>query len=104
MDSLLAGYRRFRETTWPSLGEAYATLASGGQSPRVLLVACSDSRVDPQMIFNAAPGEMFVVRNVANLVPPYTPNTDYHGTSAALEFAVQRLNVDTIVVMGHQFC
>jgi carbonic anhydrase len=104
MDDLVEGYRRFRRTDWPQHRDRYEALAERGQSPRALVVACSDSRVDPQMIFGAAPGEFLVVRNVANLVPPYAPNADYHGTSAALEFAVRSLQVGQVVVMGHARC
>ena len=104
MDKLMEGYRRFRTGAWRVGRDLFLRLAEVGQSPRSMIVACSDSRVDPQLIFDAAPGEMFVVRNVANLVPPYAPNADFHGTSAALEFAVTQLNVRNIVVMGHAGC
>jgi carbonic anhydrase len=104
VDRLIAGYRAFRETAWPEYKNRFARLAEEGQRPRALVIACSDSRVDPQMIFNAGPGELFVVRNVANLVPPYAPNGDYHGTSAAIEFAVRTLRVKDLVVMGHGRC
>jgi carbonic anhydrase len=104
MDDLEEGYRRFRRTDWPQHRDRYRALAELGQSPHALVIACSDSRVDPQMIFGAAPGEFLVVRNVANLVPPYAPNADYHGTSAALEFAVRSLGVAQVVVMGHARC
>mgnify|MGYP006202053661 CR=1 FL=1 len=102
-EDLIAGYRRFRETGWVAQRERWAELAEG-QSPRVMVIACSDSRVDPTRIFDARPGEMFVVRNVANLVPPFEPDTAYHGVSAALEFAVTQLEVEALVVMGHGFC
>jgi carbonic anhydrase len=104
MDLLIEGYRRFRATAWPEHADRFAALAARGQSPRALVIACSDSRVDPQMIFGAGPGELFVIRNVANLVPPYEPDAAYHGTSAALEFAVRALEVPMIVVMGHAGC
>lgn len=104
MDKLIEGYRRFRTGAWRLGRDLYLKLAEGGQNPRSMMIACSDSRIDPQLIFDAAPGEMFVVRNVANLVPPYSPNEDYHGTSAALEFAVTQLHVKNIVVMGHAGC
>ena len=102
-DALLAGYRRFREHGWTEQREKWAELAEG-QSPKVMVIACSDSRVDPAQIFDARPGEMFVVRNVANLVPPFEPDSNYHGVSAALEFAVTQLEVAELVVMGHGFC
>lgn len=104
MDELIAGYRRFRQETWPQQRERFAALAAQGQRPHTMVIACSDSRVDPQMIFSAAPGELFVVRNVANLVPPYMPDALFHGTSAAVEFAVRVLQVKRIVVMGHALC
>lgn len=104
MDELLNGYRRFRETYWEEHKNLFEDLAVGGQRPRAMVIACCDSRAAPEVIFNCRPGEIFVVRNVANLVPPYAPNSDYHGTSAALEFAVNRLNVEHIVVMGHSSC
>jgi carbonic anhydrase len=104
MDPLLAGYRRFRAETWPQQRARFEQLAAQGQKPHTMVIACSDSRVDPQMIFSAGPGELFVLRNVANLVPPYMPDTAFHGTSAAVEFAVRVLRVGRIVVMGHALC
>ncbi|MDQ0512418.1 carbonic anhydrase [Ancylobacter amanitiformis] len=105
MDNLLDGYRRFRTTSWPERKILFEKLAARGQRPQTLVIACSDSRVDPSMIFDAGPGELFVVRNVANLVPPYTtPDHDHHGTSAAIEFAVRVLEVSQIVVVGHALC
>jgi carbonic anhydrase len=102
-NTLIEGYRHFRDTAWRRERERWAELAEG-QSPKVMVIACSDSRVEPAQIFDARPGEMFVVRNVANLVPPFEPDTGYHGVSAALEFAVTQLEVDELVVMGHGFC
>ncbi len=104
MDRLIEGYRRFRSEFWPGQRERYEALANSGQSPETLVIACSDSRVDPQTVFGAAPGELFVVRNVAGLVPTYQPDSGYHGTSAALEFAVRVLKVKRIVVLGHVQC
>jgi carbonic anhydrase len=104
MDRLLAGYRRFRAEVWPGERARYEALATAGQRPETLVVACSDSRVDPQTVFGAAPGELFVVRNVAGLVPRYHPDAAYHGTSAALEYAVRVLGVARIVVLGHAQC
>jgi carbonic anhydrase len=104
MDRLLAGYRRFRAEVWPAERARYEALAAKGQRPETLVVACSDSRVDPQTVFGAAPGELFVVRNVAGLVPPYHPDAAYHGTSAALEYGVRVLGVARIVVLGHAQC
>jgi len=104
MDALIEGYRRFRAETWPQARARFEELAAQGQRPRTMVIACSDSRVDPQMIFSAGPGELFVLRNVANLVPPYMPDATFHGTSAAVEFAVRVLHVERIVVMGHALC
>ena len=100
---LIEGYRRFRAGGWAEQHERWAELAEA-QRPRVMVIACSDSRVDPAQIFDARPGEIFVVRNVGNLVPPFEPDSNYHGVSAALEFAVTQLEVDELVVMGHGFC
>ncbi|MET0361873.1 MAG: carbonic anhydrase [Sphingobium sp.] len=100
---MLAGYRRFRETGWAQQRGRWNEL-SEGQSPKVMVIACSDSRVDPAQIFDTSPGEIFVVRNVAALVPPFETNPGHHGVSAALEFAVQVLKVSEIVVMGHGKC
>jgi carbonic anhydrase len=79
-------------------------LAEKGQSPAVLMISCSDSRVDPAILTDAAPGELFTIRNVANLVPPYQPGASLHGTGAAIEYAVRDLKVDHIVVLGHGHC
>ena len=103
-DSLLDGYRSFRGSRYKSDRARYRSLAEHGQSPEVMVVACCDSRSGPETIFNAAPGELFVVRNVANLVPPYEPEGRHQSTSAALEFAVQSLRVRHIVVLGHGRC
>jgi carbonic anhydrase len=104
MDRLIEGYRRFRAELWPGQRARYEALADKGQSPGALVIACSDSRVDPQTVFGAAPGELFVVRNVAGLVPTYQPDAGYHGTSAALEYAVRVLKVPRVVVLGHVQC
>ena len=97
---LLDGYRTFRTGRFAVESENYKKLAEG-QQPAPMIVGCADSRVDPATIFSAGPGELFVVRNVAALVPPYREASTYHGTSAALEFAVTGLKVANIVVMGH---
>lgn len=104
MQNLIAGYGRFRVTGWPERQKLFESLAEGGQHPKVLVVACVDSRVDPAMIFDAGPGEMLTIRNVANLVPPYAPDAAYHGTSAALEFGVRVLEVQHLIVLGHGMC
>ncbi len=103
LDRLIAGYRRFRETGWEPRRERWARLREG-QEPDVMVIACSDSRVDPAQIFDVDPGEIFVLRNVAALVPPFETTPGHHGVSAALEFAVQFLQVKQIVVMGHGMC
>ncbi len=90
-EHLLNGYRTFMEGRYQTEAQRYRALADRGQSPTIMVVSCCDSRSAPETIFDAGPGEMFVVRNVANLVPPYGPDGQYHGTSAALEFAVQSL-------------
>jgi carbonic anhydrase len=102
--SLETGYRAFLNGRFSAEQTRFRELAEGGQNPKVMLIGCCDSRVSPEVIFDARPGEIFVVRNVANLVPPYAPNDDYHGTSAALEFGVMGLRVEHIVVMGHAQC
>jgi carbonic anhydrase len=102
-DELIEGYRRFRETGWSRERERWAELAEG-QSPKAMVIACSDSRVDPAQIFDVRPGEIFVVRNVANLVPPFETSPGRHGVSAALEFAVTQLEVEEVIVLGHGFC
>jgi len=104
MDELIEGYRRFRATQWPQERERFETLTDQGQSPKAMVIACSDSRVDPQMILGARPGEVFVVRNVANLVPPFEQDAAYHGTSAALEFGVRVLQIEHLIVLGHGMC
>ena len=103
LDELFEGYRRFRAEAWPDLRKRYEAL-SKGQSPKILVIGCSDSRVDPQQILGAAPGELFVLRNVAALVPPYAPDQAHHGASAAVEFAVRVLKVERVVVLGHAGC
>jgi len=103
MERLIQGYRDFRAGRWPRERAQYAELAKG-QKPDYLVIACCDSRVDPSAIFGAGPGELFVLRNVANIVPPYEEGGGHHGTSAAIAFAVLQLNVRYIVVLGHAQC
>lgn len=100
---MLEGYRRFRTTGWANQRTRWDELRDG-QSPKVMVIACSDSRVDPAQIFDTNPGEVFVVRNVAALVPPFETNPGRHGVSAAVEFAVQILGVEEIIVLGHGLC
>ncbi|MCV0383436.1 MAG: carbonic anhydrase [Erythrobacter sp.] len=103
MDALVAGYGRFRNGSYAAEHERWAALAEG-QAPKTMIISCSDSRVDPAQIFDVAPGELFVVRNVAALVPPFETTPGQHGVSAALEFAVQFLKVEQVVIMGHGMC
>lgn len=103
LSPLMDGYRRFRQTGWARHRQRWEELCTG-QKPEVMVIACSDSRVDPAQIFDVAPGEIFVVRNVAALVPPFETTPGLHGVSAALEFAVQVLKVKEIVVLGHGMC
>lgn len=104
MDHLIEGYRAYRKKRWPELRALHEELAKRGQSPKTLVIACADSRVDPATIFDASPGELFVVRNVANLAPPFEEAPGFHGVSAAIEFAVLALKVETILVLGHAQC
>lgn len=101
---LINGYRRFRETSYAADRGRYEQLARLGQAPVAMVIACSDARVEPQRVFDTGPGDLFIVRNVANLVPPEESSGDYHGTSAAIEFAVTGLLVPSIIVMGHTHC
>lgn len=100
---MLAGYQRFRGEDWSRQRARWAELRDG-QNPKAMIIACSDSRVDPSQIFDTSPGEIFVVRNVANLVPPFELDGSRHGVSAALEFAVTQLEVEEVIVMGHGSC
>jgi carbonic anhydrase len=102
--TLLEGYRTFRTQRLPTEQSRYRELSERGQSPEVMVIGCCDSRVSPEVIFDAKPGELFVVRNIANLVPIYQPDGGAHGVSAALEYAVQVLKVKHIVVLGHAQC
>jgi len=101
---LLSGYRSFMSRRYPQETARYRELARTGQTPETMIIACCDSRAAPETVFDSGPGELFVVRNVANLAPPYSPDGEFHSTSAALEFAVQSLKVKNIVVMGHGRC
>jgi carbonic anhydrase len=104
MDKLIDGYRRFRAGLWQANSARYVELATRGQKPQTMIIGCSDARVDPAINFDTGPGDVFMVRNVANVVPPYAPDSDHHGTSAALEFAVKSLNVPNIAILGHAKC
>jgi carbonic anhydrase len=102
--TLIEGYRRFRAGPYVEQRQRYDSLANKGQAPKVMIVACSDSRVDPTRVFDTGPGQAFVLRNVANLVPPYEPDSAQHSASAAVEYAVTILKVHHIVVFGHAHC
>lgn len=102
--ALLEGYHAYRTGKFTDERERYRRLAEQGQAPETLIIACCDSRAAPEIVFNSLPGQIFVIRNVANLVPPYTPDGEYHSTSAAIEFAVQSLKVKHVVVLGHGRC
>ncbi len=104
MQRLFEGFHRFRDTYFAENRDLFTALAVGGQNPKTLVIGCCDSRVDPGLIFGAQPGDLFVLRNVANLIPPYGPDHGHHGTSAAVEFAVRSLEVEHIVVLGHARC
>ena len=101
---LTAGFKDFRDDGFRENRAAYETLVDQGQNPSVALIACSDSRVDPATVLQADPGDLFIIRNVANLVPPHERDGQYHGTSAALEYAVQHLEVGHLIVLGHAHC
>lgn len=100
---LVEGYRRFKANGWQLQRQRWSELAER-QTPKLMVIACSDSRVDPTIIFDTSPGEIFMVRNVANMVPPFETTPGRHGVSAALEFAVTQLEIPEIVVLGHQDC
>jgi len=104
IERLINGFKSFRETYYEKQPGFYKSLVEQGQQPDVMVVACSDSRVNPSIIAKAHPGELFIVRNVANLVPPYEPDSHYHGTSAAIEYAVRDLGVEHIIILGHSHC
>lgn len=104
IEDLIDGFRAFRKRYYEQQPQRMRELTEHGQSPQVLVIACSDSRVDPALLLGAEPGDLFTVRNVANLVPPYNPDSNHHSTSAALEFAVRDLEVRHIVILGHSSC
>ncbi|PWC39715.1 carbonic anhydrase [Azospirillum sp. TSO35-2] len=104
ISQLLAGIRGFRARYYERRPDSMRQLVTEGQHPEVLMIGCSDSRVDPALLTQSEPGELFVVRNVANLVPPYQPDGAYHGTSAAIEYAVKALKVSEVIVLGHAQC
>jgi carbonic anhydrase len=104
IEVIIQGYQKFKHQYYDKKDVAFNELIKNGQKPKVLVIACSDSRVDPAIIMNSQPGDLFVVRNVANLIPPYEQDNGYHGTSAALEFGVCVLGIKHIIVLGHSAC
>ncbi|MCE9507861.1 MAG: carbonic anhydrase [Alphaproteobacteria bacterium] len=102
--NLISGYRSFHKNYFGGGKKLFRTLVRDGQAPETLIISCSDSRTDPAVLTGSSPGDIFVVRNVAAIVPPYKTDSNHHGTSAAIEFAVRTLKVKHIVVMGHSFC
>ena len=102
-ENLLAGFKGFQKEYFEGDNRLYASMKNG-QPAKTLMIACCDSRVDPAILTGCNPGDLFIVRNVANLVPPCGDDGHYHGTSAALEFAVNSLNVENIIIMGHANC
>ena len=104
INALIEGYERFRGQYFDKENSAFAELVREGQRPKVLMIACSDSRVDPALVMNCEPGDLFVIRNVANLVPPFEDDLSYHGTSAALEFGICILGIQHVIIFGHTQC
>ena len=104
IDQLISGYKLFRQDYYLERPEFYKDLVKNGQSPETMIIACSDSRVSPSIMSKADPGEIFMVRNVANLIPPYDKDSIHHGTNACIEFAVRDLGVSNIIVLGHSHC
>src|SRR5688572_23579543 len=100
IDYLIEGYKKFRQEYFEDNQALYESLAKKGQKPRYIVVACSDSRVDPAILMNCQPGDLFVIRNVANLVPPCEFDSHYHGTSAALEFGICNLKIQHVIILG----
>lgn len=100
----IAGFRRFRDRYFNDDDSVYRRVLQTGQAPKTMIIACSDSRVDPAMLSGASPGDIFVVRNVANLVPPFEVQGKFHGVSSAIEFAVENIRVENIIVLGHRQC
>ncbi|MBH87876.1 MAG: carbonic anhydrase [Pelagibacterales bacterium] len=104
VDSLIKGFKDFKKNYYERDKETILNLVKNGQKPKILVIACSDSRVDPAILFQAKPGEIFTIRNVANLVPEYNPDGGLHGVSSAIEYAVRDLKVENIIILGHAHC
>jgi carbonic anhydrase len=104
IDALISGFERFREAKFKKNPNKFSDLVKNGQHPKVLFIACSDSRVDPSLITDSKPGELFVIRNIGNMVAPFAPDNEYHATAAGIEYAVSVLKVSEIIVCGHSHC
>ena len=104
INELIKGNKKFKDVYFPKMENDFENLAKNGQSPEILFIGCSDSRVVPNLIVDSKPGDMFILRNIGNFVPPYKSNNDFHGSSAAIEYAVSVLNVKDIIVCGHTHC
>lgn len=104
IETLLKGYQKFREHYYSDSHVLFEDLVRRGQHPKILMIACSDSRVDPALVLNSQPGDLFMIRNVANLIPPFEDDLSYHGTSAALEFGVCVLEIRHLILFGHTQC
>ncbi len=104
LTDLIEGIESFQKTTFKKKKDKYADLVKNGQNPKALFIGCSDSRVVPNLITNSGPGDLFVFRNVGNFVPPFNPEVEYHGTAAAIEYAVSHLKVSNIIICGHSHC
>jgi carbonic anhydrase len=104
IENLIQGYRQFRNHYFSEKNSTFEDLVRLGQRPKILIIACSDSRVDPALVMNCQPGDLFVIRNVANLVPPFEDDQSYHGTSAALQFGICGLGIRHIILFGHTQC
>ena len=104
IDALIKGNKKFKEVHFPKLENKFDDLVVNGQKPTVLFIGCSDSRVVPDLIVDSKPGDMFILRNIGNFVPPYKNDTDFHGSSSAIEYAVSVLGVKDIIICGHSHC
>ena len=104
IDKLIKGNQKFKDVHFPKLENKFDDLVTNGQKPKILFIGCSDSRVVPDLIVDSKPGDMFILRNIGNFVPPYKNDTDFHGSSSAIEYAVSVLNVKDIIICGHSHC
>ncbi len=104
INDLIKGNKKFREVSFPKYEGDLKELVENGQKPEILFVGCSDSRVTPDLMLDTKPGDMFILRNVGNFVPPYSQDDDFHGSSAVIEYAVSILGVKHIIICGHSHC